>query len=199
METLQLPDWLQAVVDLSGGLGLFLVAFLDSSFVPFPTVNDLLLIALSMRSSARMPYYATMVTLGSLAGCLVLYGIGRKGGELAFGSRAGPRGSTVRHWIRRNGFVSLAVVALLPPPAPFKLFVFAAGALGMPPGLFLLSLAISRSLRFFGEGYLAVRYGPQAAAYLADHKLAFAAGSILLVAMSYFVIRAIRQRSPRLP
>jgi membrane protein YqaA with SNARE-associated domain len=195
MDISQLPHWLQAVIDLSGGLGLFLVAFLDSTFVPFPTVNDLLLIALSIQSPARMPYYATMVTLGSLTGCLVLYQIGRKGGELAFGNRAGLHAAGVRRWIKRNGFLSVAVAALLPPPAPFKLVVFAAGALGMPLGVFIVSLAFARSMRFFGEAYLAIRYGPQAAAYLAEHKLAFAAGSILFFGAVYVLIKWFRRRS----
>ena len=197
MDTANLPQWLQAVLALSGGLGLFLVAFLDSTFMPFPTVNDLLLMALSIRSPARMPYYAAMVTFGSLAGCLVLYLIGRKGGEAAFGRRAGPHAAGVRRWMERNGFFSVAVAALLPPPAPFKLFVFAAGALGMPLPLFMVSLAVARGLRFFGEGYLAVRYGPQATAYLTEHKLAFAAASVLFVAALYLLFRWFARRSPQ--
>jgi len=67
MDSSNFPHWLQAVLALSGGVGLFVVAFLDSTFIPFPTVNDLLLITLSIRTPARMPYYAAMVTLGSTA------------------------------------------------------------------------------------------------------------------------------------
>ena len=197
MDSSNLPDWLQAVLALSGGLGLFVVAFLDSTFVPFPTVNDLLLIALSIRAPARMPYYAAMVTLGSLIGCLVLFTIGRKGGELAFSSRAGPHAVGVRRWMERNGFLSVAVAALLPPPAPFKVFVFAAGALGMPLRVFILSLALARSVRFFGEGFLAVRYGSQAAAYLAEHKLAFAVASIVFAAVLYLLWRWFTHRAPQ--
>jgi membrane protein YqaA with SNARE-associated domain len=196
MDSSNLPNWLQEVVALSGGLGLFIVAFLDSTFVPLPTVNDLLLITFSIRAPARMPFYAAMVTLGSLSGCLVLYAIARKGGELAFGSRAGLRGVGVRRWMERNGFLSMAVAALLPPPAPFKVFIFAAGALGMPLRVFLLSLTLARGLRFFGEGYLAITYGQQAAAYLAEHKLAAAAISILVAVMAFFLWRWFANRSP---
>jgi membrane protein YqaA with SNARE-associated domain len=197
MDSSNLPDWLQAVVALSGGLGLFVVAFLDSTFVPFPTLNDLLLIAFSIRSPARMPFYAAMTTLGSLVGCLVLFSIARKGGELAFGSRAGPHAAGVRHWIERNGFLSVAVASLLPPPAPFKVFVIAAGALGMPLRVFVLSLALARSVRFFGEGFLAVHYGSQAAAYLADHKLALTAASIVFAAAVYLLWRWFANRAPQ--
>ena len=64
-----------------GGLGLFVVAALDSSFLSFPQVNDLLIVVLSTKHPERMPYYATMTTLGSLVGCFALYVVARRGGE----------------------------------------------------------------------------------------------------------------------
>ena len=88
---IHLPHWLQAIVASAGGLGLFLIAFLDSSVLTFPVINDLLLIDLSIRYPARMPYYAAMATLGSVAGCLLLYYLARKGGEAMFHKHAGPR------------------------------------------------------------------------------------------------------------
>jgi len=89
----------------------------------------------------------------------------------------------------RNGFLSVTIAALLPPPAPFKVFVFAAGALGMRLSTFMLALALARSIRFFGEGYLAVRYGAQAYAYLASHKFEFAGISIAAAAAAYLLGR----------
>lgn len=195
MDSFHLPQWLQALVGASGGLGLFAVAFLDSSFVPFPSVNDLLLIGLSIQSPARMPYYAAMSTLGSLVGCLVLFTIARKGGEAFFAARAGSHADGVRQWIGRNGFLSVAIAALLPPPAPFKVFIFAAGALGMRLQTFVLALILARALRFFGEGYLAVRYGPQAYGYLTTHKLAFAGIAIILAAGAYLIGRWLSRRA----
>ena len=166
-----LPHWLQAIVASAGGLGLFLIAFLDSSVLTFPVINDLLLIDLSIRYPARMPYYAAMATLGSVAGCLLLYYIARKGGEAMFHKHAGPRARHIHAWINRNGFVSILVTALLPPPTPFKVFVIAAGALEMPVRTFVLGLLAARAIRFFGEGFLAIRYGDQASQFLLTHKL----------------------------
>jgi membrane protein YqaA with SNARE-associated domain len=188
------PHWLQVIIDFSGGLGLFVLAFLDSTFLPFPTLNDLLLIALSIKVPIRMPYYAAMVTLGSLTGCLVLFTLGRKGGELVFGERAGRHAAGVRRWIRHNGFLSVAIASLLPPPAPFKLFIFAAGALGMRLRMFVFSLLLARSLRFFGEGYLALRYGAQAYTYLSTHKLQLLAISIVVAVSLYLLGRWFSQR-----
>jgi membrane protein YqaA with SNARE-associated domain len=195
MDPSNFPHWLQALAGVSGGLALFVIAFLDSTFVPFPTVNDLFLIALSIQNPARMPYYAGMVTAGSLLGCLILFSIGRKGGEMVFGERAGAHATSVRRWVTRNGFLSVAIASLLPPPAPFKLFVLAAGAFAMKRRVFIVALTLARGIRFYGEGYLAVRYGAQAYAYLTSHKLAFAAGSIVVAAALYLMGRWFSQRS----
>src|ERR1700675_2987321 len=151
-----LPHWLQGIVASTGGVGLFLIALLDSSVLTFPVINDLLLIDLSIHYPSRMPYYAAMATLGSVGGCLLLYYIARKGGEAMFHKHAGPRAQHIHAWINRNGFVSILVTALLPPPTPFKVFVIAAGALEMPLRPFVLGLLVARGFRFFGEGYLAV-------------------------------------------
>ena len=184
-----LPHWLQAVVASAGGLGLFLIAFLDSSVLTFPVINDLLLIDLSIRNPARMPYYAAMATIGSVAGCLLLYYIARKGGEAMFQKQAGQRGQTIRAWIKRNGFLSILVTALLPPPNPFKVFVIAAGAFEMPVQTFLLGLLAARAIRFFGEGFLAIRYGDQAGQFLVTHKLEVAAIVLAVVLCLYLLSR----------
>ena len=194
MGAYHLPQWLQTTVAASGGAGLFVIAFLDSTFIPFPSVNDLLLMGLSIDFPARMLYYATMSTLGSVSGCLVLYAIARKGEEAAFHRRAGKRGAAIRHWIERYGFVSTVVAALLPPPTPFKLFVLAAGALGMGLRSFAIAIAIARAVRFYGEAYFAVRYGHDAVRLLADHKLVFLLGSIAGVVLLYGVIHLVLDR-----
>jgi membrane protein YqaA with SNARE-associated domain len=184
-----LPNWLQAIVATAGGLGLFLIAFLDSSVLTFPVVNDLLLINLSIRNPARMPYYAAMATLGSVGGCLLLYYLARKGGEAMFHKHAGPRARHIHAWINRNGFISILVTALLPPPTPFKVFVIAAGALEMPLRTFVIGLLVARGFRFFGEGYLAVKYGDQAGPFLLTHKLEVTAITLGVVLALYLVTR----------
>ncbi|MGA7794243.1 MAG: VTT domain-containing protein [Candidatus Acidiferrales bacterium] len=184
-----LPHWLQAIVASTGGLGLFLIAFLDSSVLTFPVINDLLLIDLSVQYPARMPYYAAMATIGSVAGCLLLYYIARKGGEAMFQKHAGPRAEQVHAWIKRNGFLSILVTALLPPPTPFKVFVIAAGALEMPVRTFVLGLLAARGIRFFGEGFLAVRYGDQAGPFILSHKLEVAGIVLGIVLVLYLASR----------
>ena len=191
MDRYHLPKWLLAALAASGGFGIFLVAFADSSFLPFPSVNDLLLINLSIQSPRRMPYYALMSMIGSLVGSVVLFLIARKGEEAAFHKQAGPHAQRVHRWMKRNGFISILIAALLPPPTPFKLFILAAGLLEMPFRSFILAIAIARGVRFFGEGYLAIRYGNAAIQFLTEHKIGFAVGALAIVVAFYLIYRLI--------
>ena len=189
MKTIHVPGWLQGIVASAGGMGLFLIAFLDSSVLTFPVINDLLLIDLTVHYPARMPYYAAMATLGSVGGCIFLYFIARKGGEAMFHKHAGRRAQQIQDWTRRNGFVSILVTALLPPPTPFKVFVIAAGALEMPLPTLTLGLLVARGFRFFGEGFLAVKYGDRAGDFLLTHKLEVAGITLGVVLALYLLSR----------
>jgi len=195
-----LSAWKQKVVAFAGGLGapgLFLISFLDSSVLTFPVINDLLLIELSMQHPARMPLYAFMASLGSVLGCVVLYFIARKGGEAFFHRKAGRHAHSIRHWVERNGFVGMLVAALLPPPTPFKFFVLAAGVFEVPLFSYTSAVTVARLLRYFGVGYLAIRYGADAMPYLVHHKLQVTALVIALVVVSYVFSRLLlRRRAP---
>ena len=174
-----------------GAPGLFLISFLDSSFLTFPVINDLLLIELSMRRPALMPLYASMAVLGSLLGCVSLFLLARKVEEAAFHQKVGARGKAIRRWVERNGFGGMLVAAMLPPPTPFKFFVLAAGVFEVPLMSFASAVGLARAIRYFGVGYLAVRYGADALPYLMRHKLQVAIFVIVFVAVSYAVSRLV--------
>lgn len=163
----RLVAWVQGFALALGGPGLFLIAFLDSSFLSFPQVVDLLLMGLVIRHKERMLYYALLPTLGSIAGCFVLYLVARKGGEAFLRKRFhGPHIDRALGLFQKYGLLAVAVPSILPPPMPFKIFVFAAGVAGVRPLEFLVAVAVGRSVRYFGEGLLAVWYGEQAIAFL---------------------------------
>ncbi len=195
MNSRKLPAWLQAAVASTGGVGVFLVAFLDSSVLTFPVINDLLVVQLSIQNPLRMPYYALMATLGSVAGCILLYYLAEKGGEVYFRRHAGHhRADRIRAWLDRNGFLGVLVAALLPPPTPFKLFVLAAGVFQLPLRTFTLALLLARALRYFGVGYLAVRYGAAATHFLAEHKLESAVIALGVTLLIYLLGRFLLRR-----
>jgi membrane protein YqaA with SNARE-associated domain len=163
-------EWIKAVAVSLGGPGLFIIAFLDSSFLSFPEVNDLLIVFLTVQHPERMPYYALMTTLGSIAGCLALYGVARKGGEAFLRKRFSAEYlERAMATFRRYGLLAILVPSILPPPTPFKIFVLAAGVAKVRPLHFILAIAIGRGTRYFGEGILALYYGEHAADFLRDN------------------------------
>jgi len=162
--------WIQAFALGLGAPGLFIVAFLDSSFLSLPEINDILLIWMVTEHKTRMPMYALASTLGSIAGCVVLYYVGLKGGDALIRRRFhADRVDRALGVIQRNGILAVLIPSLLPPPAPFKIFVLLAGVAGIPISRFVLAIGIGRGIRYFGEGLLAIRYGDQAIAYLENN------------------------------
>jgi len=196
MNHVKLPAWLQKLVAGLGGGGLFLVTFFDSSALSFPLVADALVIEVSMHRPARMPYYCTMAALGSLAGCIWLYLIAKKGGEAFFHRRAGKTALHAKRWVQRNAFLSAFLPAILPPPMPFKPFILAEGVFQVPLRTFVVALLLGRGLRYFIEGILAVRYGDAVFLYLATHKLMFGVAAVAIILAAYALTRLRPGESP---
>jgi len=196
----QVNAWKQKIVVFAGTLGapgLFLISFLDSSVLTFPVINDLLLIELSIQHPARMALYALMAASGSVLGCVLLYFIARKGGEAFFHKKAGERAAAIRRWVEENGFGGMLVAALLPPPTPFKVFVFAAGVFEVPLWSFTSAIAFARLIRYFGVGYLAVNYGKDALPILERNKLTAALALAVFAVLSYLASRWILRHRHR--
>jgi membrane protein YqaA with SNARE-associated domain len=173
-------DWIQAFALSLGGPGLFVISFLDSSFLSFPEVCDVLIVWLTVQHKERMLFYALMCTLGSVAGCFALFTVGRRGGE-AFLKRRFKAGHIERAMaaFRRFGMLAVIVPSLLPPPMPFKIFVLAAGVAKVSPVNFIIAASIGRGIRYFGEGLLAYWYGERAIRFLAENSRV--AGIVLAV------------------
>jgi membrane protein YqaA with SNARE-associated domain len=156
--------WIQNVLlPTLGPAGLFVVAFFDSSFLSLPEINDILVVtscSLHPRS-AWIPI--TLATLGSLAGCSVLWEIGRRGGEPLLERRFGKaQVARTRVAFERWDLLALIVPALLPPPMPFKIFVLSAGVFGVPWRRFAGTLILARGLRYVFWGLLGIIYGDEA-------------------------------------
>jgi membrane protein YqaA with SNARE-associated domain len=166
-------SWIQTVlIPVLGPTGLFVVAFLDSSFLSIPEINDILVVSFSAADPGRAWLAVLMATLGSLAGCLVLREIGWRGGEHFLVKRFGAeRVARTRAAFERWNVLTLALPALLPPPTPFKIFVLSAGVFGLPRRRFLITVALARGLRYSVWAALGAIWGPEAMAWLraADH------------------------------
>jgi len=154
--------WLFAFILKFGGVGLLLLGILDSSFLFAPWGNDLLVVVLTARhpQAGWMLYYATMSTVGSVLGCLVidltLRPLGEKGLEKHLSANKIRR---LQAKIKKNAGRALALAALAPPPFPFTAFVMGAAALQYPLKRMLSVIGLCRMARFVILGILAIRFG----------------------------------------
>jgi len=200
----QLPAWVKALVTALapyGGWGLFAIAFLDSSFLTFPILNDLFVFWLSVRRPERMLFYATMTALGSILGCLVIYLLAKKGGQAVLRRKARPEQvERIVRWYERYKFLTIAIPAVLPPPAPFKIFIIAAGVFQVRLRHFLTAVVLGRGVRYYLVGFLAVRYGEQGITFISQNFLQVSLLAVALVAVGFLLLRlASRARAARSP
>jgi membrane protein YqaA with SNARE-associated domain len=169
-----------------GAFGLFVVALLDSTFVPLPSSADALMIVLATAHPSWMLLYAFMATAGSALGCWILYLVSRRAGARALNRFSERKQHRVKSLIERYDMIAVLVATLLPPPFPFKLFVVTAGVFRFSLLRFMLAIIAGRAFRFLLEGYFAVRYGAQAKEILAKYYPWIGLG--LVVAIVAFVI-----------
>ncbi|HVH28916.1 MAG TPA: VTT domain-containing protein [Vicinamibacterales bacterium] len=163
-------DWVRGVALGLGAPGLYIVAFLDSSFLSLPEITDLLVVWMVTRDTGRMLLYAAAATLGSITGCLLMYAIGQKGGEALIRKRFKAENvDRAMAAFNRFGVLVVLIPAILPPPAPFKIFVLLAGVAGISRTKFVTAIAIGRGARYLALGILAVKYGETAMTYIEEN------------------------------
>ena len=194
--------WVQTVlIPTIGPAGLFVVAFFDSSFLSLPEINDILVVTYCAADPASAWIPITMATLGSLAGCSVLWLIGRRGGEPLLERRFGKaQVERTRAAFERWDLLALIVPALLPPPMPFKIFVLSAGVFGIPYRRLALTLIVARGFRYIFWGVLGIFYGDEALELLRtfdrwfdEHGLVIL-GVVISAALGGVMVWALRRR-----
>ena len=181
----RLVAWIQSAALALGAPGLFLAAAADSSFISLPEIVDILLIWMVTQHKSRVLLYASSATLGSVVGCLLLYGVGRKGDQFIARRFSTERVERTLGIFRRYGLMAVLIPSLLPPPMPFKIFVLLAGVAGISTGRFALAITIGRGVRYFGEALLAVRYGDRALQFLESNGRSFSLVLVVLLAVGF--------------
>lgn len=196
MKGLKLPLWLQHFAAAMGGGGIFVVAMLDSSVLSFPFITDAFVMRLCMEKPARVLYYAAAATVGSLLGCLWIYWLAKKGGEVYFHRHGGRAALKAKQWVDNHAFWSLFIPAILPPPMQFKVFVLAEGVFQVPLKTFVLALSLGRGFRYIAEGLFAVKYGQQAFEFLVGHAGVFTLAVVAMLILLYVANRLILHTAP---
>jgi membrane protein YqaA with SNARE-associated domain len=144
-----------------GLIGLFFICVIDSSPVPLPIPgsSDILVVLLAAQRQSWL-LITIIATLGSVVGAAVSYQAGIVGG-LALVDKYVPARfrDRLKLWSEQHSLLSVALPAILPPPAPLMPFLIAAGALRMPRQRFYLSFTISRFVRHAFFAWLGLHYG----------------------------------------
>lgn len=173
-----------------GPWGALVLAVLDSAGIPVPEGVDALLVVMAVRDSRAAYLGAALAVLGSLAGSIVLFYIGRKGGEELLNRRTRSGWPLrFRRWFHHYGGLTVFIPTLIPAPLPLKIFVLSAGALDMRLSHFVLLVVAARIPRYFGLVYLASEMRTNPLLYLRQHVLLLLGCAVALFAVLYVLIK----------
>jgi len=167
-----MAKWKLVVVFLAkfGIFGIGAAALLDSSSIPIPM--DALLAVYVWNDKAHFWLICILAAAGSAIGGLLPYGLGRAGGELFLLKRVNrERFERMRTRFENQEFLAMMIPSMLPPPTPWKAFVFAAGVFEMRVVSFLLAVFCGRMVRWMILSALVLKLGPGAVDLVAHHGL----------------------------
>ncbi len=134
-----------------------------------------------------MAYYVGMTTAGSIAGCLLLYTVGRKGGSPILHKRfSADNIQRAERLFEKYGVLTVVLPSILPPPCPFKIFVLSAGVFRLRLAEFVAAIAIGRTVRYSMWGVLALLYGDSVKVYMQQNlpKIGIALFGMLALALA---------------
>ncbi len=168
-----------------GTLGLFLLAFAESSFFPVPP--DLILIPLALLSPELALWYAFVTTLSSVLGGLFGYYIGQRAGRPLlerFVSKG--RMEQVDAMFAKYGSWAVAIAGFT--PIPYKVFTIASGVSRINRTTFITSSILGRGARFFLEGIIIMLLGAKAKQFLEQYLEIATIVLTLIVLVGYLIV-----------
>ncbi|HEY0758864.1 MAG TPA: VTT domain-containing protein [Acidisarcina sp.] len=184
---------LLAVLKPLGIWGMGAIALIDSSSIPVPM--DPIVALYVWNDRPHLVLYCLLAAAGSAVGGLLPFFLGRAGGEIFLLKRIDRvRYEKLRDRFERQEFFAVLIPSMLPPPTPWKLFVFGAGVFEMRTFNFMLAVFLGRLIRFSALALLTIRYGPRVVNVVGDvarqHAVALLTGlGVVLVVLAVIAIR----------
>lgn len=172
-----LIEWSRQTFLPYGELGLFLIAFMESSFFPIPP--DIILIPLALLEPGLALWYALICTLGSVTGSVLGYYIGRKGGRpLIKKITSRKRRRKVEKMFKKHGALGIGISAFS--PIPYKIFTITSGMMKYDLKKLLGVSLIGRGGRFFLEAIVIMFFGEEIMNFVLNY---FEIATLLVVAV----------------
>ena len=174
------------------------ISLLDAAAIPVPM--DLIVAGYVWGDKKHFYLYVLVAAVGSALGGLVPFLLGRAGGELFLMRRIDrARYEQLLNRFEKQEFVAMMIPSILPPPTPWKLFVFAAGVFEMKTSNFMLSVFVGRVIRYMITAILTIYFGPEivniAGRLATRHRIVLSVGVILLLGLiCYWVWRTMWRR-----
>lgn len=164
-------------------VALAVLAFAESSFFPIPP--DTLLIALGLMRPQTALVLALVTTIGSVAGGVFGYALGRYGGRplllRLFGEE---KVAGVQALYRKYDVWAVFFAAFT--PIPYKVFTVSAGVFALDFKRFIIASILGRAGRFFLVGAALALFGDQVQYYLTNY-FELAVTALALLALAGFV------------
>jgi membrane protein YqaA with SNARE-associated domain len=182
-----------------GILGVGAIAVLDSSSIPVPM--DAILAVYVWNDKPHFWLYCLMAAAGSALGGLLPYGLGRAGGELFLQKRVNAtKFEKMRDRFERQEFLAVMIPSMMPPPAPWKVFIFASGVFKMRLRDFLVAVFVGRMLRWLALSLLVLKLGPSAVDIVARHAVptVLIVSALAVIGFAWWWMRMRRKRSGKL-
>jgi len=190
-----------AALKALGAWGVLIIAALDASAFGIPM--DPLIAGFVYANPHKAWLYCVAAAVGSAAGSLIPYWLGRAGGELFLLKRIDQaRLERIRDRFEKREFLAIMIPGMLPPPTPFKLLVFSAGAFKMKVRQFVLAIICGRLLRFGILSVLTVIFGQQIVEHTKDlvkkHPSVAVLVGIVVLVVFVFIYRMFREPATQL-
>ena len=141
-----------------GEIGLFLLAFMESSFFPIPP--DFILIPMCLTQPQNAIIFAAIATIGSAIGGMFGYVIGKFGGRPAldfFFKKQQDKIAEVERLYNKYGVWAVGAAAFT--PIPYKIFTIASGVFKMNLLGFTIVSIVGRGMRFFIVAFALMFFG----------------------------------------
>ena len=180
-----LGEWNHVIVPALvklGFVGAGVIGFADSAAIPVPI--DVILALYVWEDKTHFWVYCLLAAAGSALGGLVPYWIGRGGGEIYLHRHVNhQKFDKLRQRFENKEFAAVLIPSMLPPPTPWKVFVFAAGVFEMPVRSFLLAVFLGRVIRWMTLALLVLELGP-GAVRVVQHHAPMVLAAVVVLAMA---------------